>query len=333
MECNGLTYLNREQSVAAGSLSDPDGLIAFYLENRSSLDPDGDGFASRSEVADVYNRIVLASDPNAPGKIDSRAPHKIMHFFHDGLSRESNDEPGLENDGITLADLEAYKRTVEAGRPKVAQTQLSERVYSEPRDMLEFFKKHRQELDRNGDQFVDREEMEDLYLSGGVACGDIPSLKALYLYENNLEELSNDESGDENSGITLADMEAYQHLEPGSLTRGIDEVQQYSSGLIPVGQSYEDYDYFARNLPVAFGGFGAAIGAPIGFLCIGLTATAFTDGLAAPIAIPYGTMAGSIAGWTIGYFAGIGTSLIHEPYDFYKDRIEQRAAKNAAREE
>ena len=330
MECHGLNYLDVDESVKSVSKADPDSLIDFYLDNLKELDPNGDGFASRSEVEQVFDKNVREPKPRMSVEDKLRQPYHVLNYSHRMLSNSSNDEYGPENSGITLSDLESYKRSVEERRPVVEQTQLSKRVYSEPKDMLEFFKKHRQEIDKNGDHFIDREEMEKHYLAGEVDCGDISTFKALYLYADDLEELSNDEFGDENDGITLADMEAYNKLqnngEQSDLVAGISEVQQYSSGLIPVGEPHSDYKQFAKDLPVAFGGIGAAIGAPIGFVGIGLTVTAMTEGLGAPLAIPYGTAAGAGIGWTVGYFVGKTASFGFSQHDYYKKMVKRRVS-------
>jgi hypothetical protein len=98
----------------------PSGWAALARSRFKAWDRDGDGYISRAEA----NALLL--DPRLTG--DEAAAVAALHKTVEDLQKLSNDELGPENDGLTLADLNAYargdKRETDAyfgaGRAKIA---------------------------------------------------------------------------------------------------------------------------------------------------------------------------------------------------------------------
>jgi Ca2+-binding EF-hand superfamily protein len=73
------------------------------------------------------------------------------------------------------------------------------------------------ELDRDADGFITGSEIDET-LAGGVSAADAAKLRDLKAREQDLEELSNDENWDENSGITREDLRVAAEKEAVALT-------------------------------------------------------------------------------------------------------------------
>lgn len=65
-------------------------------------------------------------------------------------------------------------------------------------------------LDSNSDGFISRSEANAAMSDQSYAGADAAAVAALHKYLDLLEELSNDEFGDENDGLTLSDLAAYE---------------------------------------------------------------------------------------------------------------------------
>ncbi len=64
--------------------------------------------------------------------------------------------------------------------------------------------------DKNGDGFIGHKEANELLSDQSIKGQDAAALAALHCYLEHLEEESNDEWFDENDGLTLADLRAYE---------------------------------------------------------------------------------------------------------------------------
>ena len=64
--------------------------------------------------------------------------------------------------------------------------------------------------DKDGDGWIEHHEVRSLMKDPSLKGEDAAALAALHKSIEGLEELSNDETGDENDGITLADLTAYE---------------------------------------------------------------------------------------------------------------------------
>ncbi len=64
--------------------------------------------------------------------------------------------------------------------------------------------------DKDGDGWIEHHEVKDLMKDPSLKGENAAALAALHKYIEGLEELSNDETGDENDGVTLADLTQYE---------------------------------------------------------------------------------------------------------------------------
>lgn len=66
-------------------------------------------------------------------------------------------------------------------------------------------------LDKNADGFISRTEANKAMSDPGFTGADASAIAGLHQFLDKLEELSNDEFGDENDGLTLSDLAAYEN--------------------------------------------------------------------------------------------------------------------------
>lgn len=64
--------------------------------------------------------------------------------------------------------------------------------------------------DKNSDGWINHDEVAELMKDPSIKGADAAAVAALHAYIEGLEELSNDETGDENDGVTLADLTKYE---------------------------------------------------------------------------------------------------------------------------
>jgi hypothetical protein len=140
----------------------------------------------------------------------------------------SNDELGDENDGFMRADLlEARKsdgsdvfRTRRADdvdqlrRPEQASKPVSiDPGRVQTAEFGEYATKMFDDLDSDKDGFLSKSELSDAVMNSKYTGKDAQAIAALYRAQDRLEELSNDEFGDENDGISRADLQAFGKIE------------------------------------------------------------------------------------------------------------------------
>ncbi|MCC6980590.1 MAG: LysM peptidoglycan-binding domain-containing protein, partial [Candidatus Melainabacteria bacterium] len=155
-------------------------------EHWDGIDRDSNGKVSREEINE-YRRVMsryLSDKQDDALRLMAQNEHKIQELV--------NDEKGDENSGISLADLR---------KAEVMQT-AARYFQSKNLDMINF----------NGDRFIDQRELHYASNSPYVTARDQQMLKVLRAYYANFQEGSNNEDGDENSGITRHDLRYYSNL-------------------------------------------------------------------------------------------------------------------------
>lgn len=187
--------------------------IEFGQRNFDKLDGNGDGFVNADEI-DSYVRA-NSDRLNA----QERANLDYLKKEVGDLEDYSNDEFGFENDGFTKADLKDALAEIGSNTvgtegqmeklptlPKVqpAYDSQTEKVKTEDftKESLRLFDK----LDKDGDGYLSESELATAVQSDEYKGRDAQVVAALYKAQDDIEELSNDELGDENDGITKADL-------------------------------------------------------------------------------------------------------------------------------
>ncbi len=159
----------------------------------SQLDEDGDGYLSEGELADAVE------GDKYTGK-DAQIV-AALYKNEDDLEERSNDELGDENDGITRADLKQFDKDRDKIQSDWQQTGRA-RVFLDKDDN---FKK----VDTDSDDYLTKSEIEKALERTDLTKDERVSLEFLRDNVDDLEEASNDEFGDENDGITKADLKEY----------------------------------------------------------------------------------------------------------------------------
>lgn len=154
--------------------------LDYARDNFEKIDADKDGYLTADEILDY------ATANKATLSLDDKAKLVALKNSVSGVEEQSNDERFDENDGITKADIEE-------ARPRI--------------DALAYAKTNYDKLDGNGDGFVTESDL-DAYSNARHNLTAEEKLNLKYLRENvsNIEEYANDELGDENDGITRADV-------------------------------------------------------------------------------------------------------------------------------
>ena len=178
----------------------------YAQKNFDKLDGNGDGYITVDEL-DGYMKSQGA-------KLDAKEQEKIDYLKANigDIEEYSNDEFGDENDGITRHDLLAAKQEDGTDQMQAGQPACSDEKVADTEDLrpaLDYAKKNFEKLDGDKDGYITADEL-DQYLtanSGSVSPEDLAKLRALKAKVGDVEELSNDELGDENDGITKKDID------------------------------------------------------------------------------------------------------------------------------
>ncbi len=188
----------------------------YAKQNFGKLDLDGDGYVTSGEV----NSYVRANSDRLSAQ--DRANLDYLKSNVDDLEEYSNDELGDENDGFTSADLrdaldETGSNTVgtEGNAEKLPLPAPVQYKYDPTTKAVRI-----EEAAAEAEKIFDRLDQDsDGYLSEGELARAVQSEKytgreaqivgALYKNQDDLEERSNDELGDENDGITRADLKQF----------------------------------------------------------------------------------------------------------------------------
>ncbi|HEY9869186.1 MAG TPA: C2 family cysteine protease [Candidatus Obscuribacterales bacterium] len=200
-----------DSNLRSGNLS------ALFARNASRLDRDGDGFVSSSEI----DRAV--TDPNFTGQ-DAQLV-AALHQHHEELEELSDDEWGDENDGVTVNDISQFDA-------QLAQVNQAGHMWTVGLQSFD-------QIDVNRDGHMSASEL-DTAAQNPAATGDFRlTVRQMRERISDIEEASNDELGDENDGITRADLQAYYEEalsnSPSELITDIDSTLYRSGEAMRIG--------------------------------------------------------------------------------------------------
>lgn len=186
---------NKDVCPKEDTVSRPRGMrtASEFLENAKNMfdriDSDRDGFLTEEELDMALRQPCLTSD--------ERKTIQILRKRLDSFEELSNDESGDEDDGITRDDLKEFGEVIRTHERAMA---------------FEKFAKEKFDLvDKDRDGFIDRDELEEAYRNPNpkLSKEDRAVLEEMRRDFSNLEDISNDEWGPENDGITKDDLRGY----------------------------------------------------------------------------------------------------------------------------
>lgn len=164
-----------------------------FLENAKKMydriDSDRDGFLTDAELEMALRQPCLTAD--------DRKTIEILRKRLDSLEELSNDERGDEDDGITRDDLQEFGEVIRTHKRAMAYEKLAKEKFDV--------------IDKDRDGFIDRGELEEAYLSNNPVLSreDRATIEEMRREFSSIEDVSNDEWGPENDGITKDDLKGY----------------------------------------------------------------------------------------------------------------------------
>lgn len=189
--------LMRHAAGAAGKADNSALPIAEFAKKAEELFPridvDNDGHLSDAELARAMQ--------NDEFQGQEAQVIAALTKMRDDLEELGNDEFGDEDNGITKADLARFAEIEKEHQERVVSTVTA-------KDWLkteENFKK----VDKDADGFISGDELQTAAAEPNLSEQDKKVLEFLKAKRSEIEEASNDETGDENDGITAKDMETY----------------------------------------------------------------------------------------------------------------------------
>ncbi|MBI3928265.1 MAG: hypothetical protein HY319_22160 [Armatimonadetes bacterium] len=191
------TTTAREQSQPTSNARFPDRVEARF----SQWDTDRNGFLSESEVGAAANTARNAEERATISTLQQYRPH---------LEELSNDEFLDENSGVTRADLRRYDQLTNRRELEQHEQRERERLRSTDsvqQNLVERSQQRFSQWDRDGNGYLSENELHHASRSDS---GDAAALNTLQGHRSQLEELSNDEWGDENNGISQADLREFE---------------------------------------------------------------------------------------------------------------------------
>ncbi len=193
--------------------------IEYAQKNFGKLDGDGNGFITADEI-DGY---VRANGDRLTA--EERANLEYLKKNVSNLEDYHNDEWGFENDGITKGDLkdaldELGSNTVgtDGNSDKLPLPPAQKREYDPKTEKVkgeDFLKESNRlfdKIDKDGDGFLSESELAQAVQSEDYKGRDAQIVAALYKGRSKIEDLSNDEWGPENDGITRKDLLKLEEL-------------------------------------------------------------------------------------------------------------------------
>jgi Ca2+-binding EF-hand superfamily protein len=155
--------------------------IAYVQKNFDKIDRSADGWVTAAEI-DAYAKENAAKLSNSELEALRKVKEKISTF-----EDHSNDELGYENDGITKADLSGIQKKF---------------------GIYDYAQKNFDKLDHDGDGHVTVGEIDAfIKFKGKVGEQEQTILNNLRKSVGDIEEISNDEWGDENDGFSRYDLQ------------------------------------------------------------------------------------------------------------------------------
>jgi len=183
-------------------VSEFDDLLPEMKKIFPKVDLDNNGYASQAEL----DKAML--NPNFKGR-EAQAVY-VMRQFREGIQNCNNDEWGPENDGITLADINALARiksTVDAGALSFDDIDSDKNGFLSPAELKTAMSNEKP----NENPFLAK------------------SAKLLFSELNDLQAASNDELGPENDGITKDDLKVYQDKIPSRSNLSITVSESFTA--------------------------------------------------------------------------------------------------------
>ena len=179
----------------------PADLHRWFEANFDRLNTDGNQFISDDEI----DHAVL--DQSFQGR-DAQML-SALKVARDELEELRNDEFGDEDDGITRGDMNEFNR-------QVVETTTANKI-------KEFTNRNFTVLDRDHDGYIAADELTASLRSSRWTADERSTISAMASRICDIEEVSNDEWGDENDGITRADMAAWHGGENQELITLVDQ--------------------------------------------------------------------------------------------------------------
>lgn len=164
-----------------------------FLENAKKMfdriDSDRDGFLTDDELDMALRQPCLTPD--------DRKTIEILKKRLDSLEELSNDERGDEDDGITRDDLKEFGEVIETHKKAMGYAKLAREKF----DLI----------DRDQDGFIERDELEEAHRNphANLSKEDRALIEEMRREFSSIEDVSNDEWGPENDGITKDDLLDY----------------------------------------------------------------------------------------------------------------------------
>lgn len=157
------------------------------------VDTDGDGYLSETELA-----LAMQSDQY---KGQDAQVVAALHKMRSELEELNDDETGDENDGVTAGDLNKFNEKEAQYRQDYQDAVTAKDWLDKPENLSK--------VDSDGDGFLTESELNQAAAKTDLSADDKKAIEYLRAKRGEIQEASNDETGFENDGITLADMKKY----------------------------------------------------------------------------------------------------------------------------
>lgn len=203
------------------------------------------------------------------------------------------------------------------------KAELLAKVNIDPQALLKVFDDNVDKLDADGNGFVTHEETAKLGRGSGF---EEQILRGFDLFGKELEEVNDDEFGDENSGFTRKDIEALAHVDNLTNQSNVDLVNRIgfmgTRNLYGLSQIESAFGQHKEKIWESYEDAGRFGGAFVGVVGGALAADA-TGLLLAPL-VPIGLIAGTHYGGKLGRSFGQFRASLVDRDDFVRSYIDEQ---------